>query len=179
MKRKHGPWTITETARMYRHELIEVFEDQVIKPDGQPGVYATVKIKEGASVLALDQDGFVYLTKEFRYALGRESIEVVSGAIDEGERPVEAAQRELREELGIEAAELIELGRVDPIPSMVDSPSHLFLAVSLKFKDQKQEGSEVIEPVKVKLEDAVRMAISGEITHGSSCVLILRANSYL
>ena len=179
MSRKHGPWTINETTEIYRHTLIEVFEDQVIKPDGQPGTYATVKAKAGASVLALDADGFVYLAREFRYAIGRESIEVVGGAIDEGETPSDAALRELKEELGIEACELIELGHADPITSIVDSPSHLFLARRLKFREKEQEGSEAIETVKVSLDEALRMVMSNEITHATSGVLIVRANHYL
>jgi 8-oxo-dGTP pyrophosphatase MutT (NUDIX family) len=175
MTRKHGPWTIKETTQKYRHELIEVYEDEVIKPDGSPGVYARVRVKPGVSVLALDAAGTVYLAREFRYAIGEVSLEVVSGAIEDGEEPIKSAQRELREELGIEAGEWTLLGRVDPITSIIDSPSILFLARALKFKEKKQEGSERIEAVKVSLDEAARMAIDGEITHGTSCVLILRA----
>jgi 8-oxo-dGTP pyrophosphatase MutT (NUDIX family) len=175
MTRKHGPWTIKETTQKYRHELIEVYEDEVIKPDGSPGVYARVRVKPGVSVLALDAAGTVYLAREFRYAIGEVSLEVVSGAIEDGEEPIKSAQRELREELGIEAGEWTLLGRVDPITSIIDSPSILFLARDLKFKEKKHEGSERIEAVKVSLDEAARMAIDGEITHGTSCVLILRA----
>ncbi len=179
MPRKHGPWTIQDTTRIYQHLLIEVFEDKVIKPDGQPGTYATVNAAAGSSVLALDAEGFVYLAKEFRYAIGRESVEVVGGTIDEGETPLEAARRELKEELGIEAGEMVEMGCVDPMTSILDSPSHLFLARNLKFKEKEQEGSESIETVKVSLSEAVRMVMDNEITHGSSGLLILKANRYL
>lgn len=111
MTRKHGPWTIKETTLKYRHKLIEVYEHQVIKPDGSHGIYTTVKVKPGVSVLALDEDGMAYLVREFRYAIGAHSIGVVSGAIDDGEQPVDSARRELKEELGIEAGEWTELAR--------------------------------------------------------------------
>lgn len=179
MNKKHGPWTIKGSERKFRHRLIEVYEDEVVRPNGEPGVYATVRVKEGSSVLALDAEGFAYLASEFRYAVGRDSIETVGGAIDEGERPVDAARRELREELGIEAADFVALGTVDPITSIVDSPSNLFLARDLRFVEKRQEGSERIKTVKVKLEEAVRMALDSRITHGASCVLILRAHHYL
>src|ERR1041384_2162647 len=110
--RKNGPWTINESTLKFKHKLIEVYEDQVTRPNGPPGVYALVKIKAGAAVLALDEHGDVYLARQFRYAAGRESLEVVAGAIDDDEQPEEAARRELREELGIEARELIALGQV-------------------------------------------------------------------
>lgn len=179
MPRRNGPWTIKERKLKYAHELLEVYEDEVIKPDGAPGVYALAKIKEGASTLALDDEGFVYLAREFRYALGRESLEVVGGTTDEGEEPADTSRRELKEELGIEAAEFIPLGTVDPLTSMVDSPAHLFLARQLKFSEPEQEGSEEIKRVRLKLDEAARMALAGAITHGTSCVLILRAQAYL
>jgi 8-oxo-dGTP pyrophosphatase MutT (NUDIX family) len=177
--RKHGPWTINESTLKYKHELLELYEDQITRPNGTPGVYATVKIKPGAAVLALDKDGNVYLARQFRYATGRESLEVVTGAIDPDERPEETAQRELCEELGIEARELIPLGRVDPMASLVDSPSHLFLARQLQFTAAQPDGSEQIQLVKVSLAEACRMVYANEITHGSSCVLILRADKFL
>jgi 8-oxo-dGTP pyrophosphatase MutT (NUDIX family) len=179
MTRKHGPWTIKETTQKYRHKLMEVYEDQVIKPDGSHGIYATVKVNPGVSVLALDEDGAAYLAREFRYAIGANSLEVVSGAIDDGEQPIDSARRELKEELGIEAGEWTELGRVDPITSIINSPSSLFLARDLTFKEKEQEGSERIEVVKVSLGEAVRMVIDSEITHGTSCVLILRAFAHV
>jgi len=179
MEKKHGPWTIVESEQKYRHKLVEVREDQVIKPDGTPGTYATVKVKAGVSVLALDEDGMVRLAKEFRYAIGRYSLEVVGGAIEGGEQPVEAARRELREEMGIEADEWVELGQVDPLTSIIDSPSTLFLARNLTFREKKQEGSERIEVVKLSMDDAMSMVIDSRITHGTSCVLILRANAHM
>src|SRR5215210_7381511 len=118
MPKKHGPWTINSSAVKYRHKLLEVREDEVTRPDGTPGVYAMARVRAGACVLAVDDEGFAYLAREFRYAIGRESLEVVGGAIDEGEQARDAARRELKEELGIGADELVELGRVDPMTSL-------------------------------------------------------------
>jgi 8-oxo-dGTP pyrophosphatase MutT (NUDIX family) len=178
--KENGPWKIKSTTAKYRSELIELYEDEVIKPNGEPGTYAVARITPGVSVLPLDDEGFVYLARDFRYAVGRECVEAVAGGIDEGEPGVEAARRELKEELGIEAQDFVALGQVDPMPSLVDSPSHLFLALGrLKFKEKELEAGENVRTVKVKLAEAVGMVIRGEITHGSSCVLILRANDYL
>ncbi|HKS28101.1 MAG TPA: NUDIX hydrolase [Pyrinomonadaceae bacterium] len=178
--RENGPWKIKSSEAKYRSELIDVYEDEVIKPNGDAGTYSTVRVKAGVSVLPIDTEGFVYLARDFRYALGRESIEAVAGAIDEGESRETAARRELKEELGIEASEFVALGRVDPMPSLVDSPSYLFLAKGqLKFREKELEAGENVSTMKVKLSEAVRMVMRGDITHGSSCVLILRASDYL
>lgn len=177
--RKHGPWTIKASTLKYQHKLIEIHEDQVTRPDGSAAVYATARVPAGVSVLAADDAGFVYLAREFRYAVGRETLETVGGAIDVDEQPADAARRELREELGIEADEFIALGRVDPMTSLIDSPAHLFLARRLQFKEQRHEGSERITLVKLALTEAVKLVYESGITHGASCTLIMRAHNFI
>lgn len=177
MKRTKGPWLVEETVQRYQSSRLEVYEDIVIAPNGQSGTFATATMKPGVSVLALDDQ--VYLTREFRYAIERESIEVVSGAIDDDELALSAARRELREELGIKASEWIELGSVDPFTSIIHSPASLFLARGLSFVEPDCDDTEIIQVVKVKLSEAVRMVMESEITHGPSCILILKTNHFL
>ena len=81
--KKHGHWTIKESRVRFQEKMFQVFEDDVIRPDGTDDTYATIRIKPGVEVLALDDEGFVYLVKEFRYALGRETIEAVGGGMDQ------------------------------------------------------------------------------------------------
>lgn len=146
-----------------------------MRPDGEPGTYAVVNLKHGVSVLAMDDQQNVYLTQEFHYGVGSVTLEVVSGGIDPDEDPLAAAQRELQEEIGIEAREWRDLGLVDPFTGSVVSPTRLYLACGLTFGEQDQEGTETIRCVKMPLGDAVRKVVDSEITHGPSCVLILKA----
>jgi ADP-ribose pyrophosphatase len=177
--KKHGPWTIKKTESRFKNGLIEVFEDEVIKPDKTEGSYATLRIKDGVAIIALDDEGDAYLVKEFRYAVGREDVEVVGGAIDEGEKPIEAARRELKEELGIEADEWTELGTVYHSTSIINSSSTLFLARQLKFTEKDEDSGEVIKTVKMPFDEAVKKALMGDLTHATSCVLVLRAENHL
>jgi 8-oxo-dGTP pyrophosphatase MutT (NUDIX family) len=179
MERKHGPWTIKASECLHRDEFGEMWLDEVLKPDGEPGRYATMKMKPGVAVLALDAEGFAHLVRMFRYAVGKECVEVVQGMIDEGEEPREAALRELREELGIEAGELTDLGLVDAITSQVFSPARIFLARALRFGETDREATEKMRPVKVRLEEAVRMVMDGEITQSTTCLLVLKASRVL
>jgi len=175
----HGPWKILSRANVYRDPWIELTRDEVIRPDGRPGSHCIVRLKAGVSVLAVDDDGTVYLTEEFHYAVGRTTIEAVSGGIDEGEDPRAAAERELQEELGITAGEWIDLGVVDPFTSVVTSPTRLYLARSLKFGSTSLEGTEQIRCLRVPLATAIEMVWDGRITHGPSCVLILKTERWL
>src|ERR1043165_5515685 len=112
-KMQHGPWTILSSREICRDPWIDVRVDDVIRPDGKPGTHSLISIKPGVSVLPLDDDGFVYLTEEFHYAVGRTTIETISGGIDAREDALAAAQRETREELGILARDWMPLGTVD------------------------------------------------------------------
>jgi 8-oxo-dGTP pyrophosphatase MutT (NUDIX family) len=176
MERKHGPWTIKSSECLHSDEFVEMWLDEVVRPDGEPGRYATMRMRPGVAVLAVDAEGFVHLVCTFRYAVGKECVEVVQGMIDEGEDEAEAARRELREELGVEAAELTDLGLVDAVTSQVFSPSRVFLARGLTFGDPERETTERLRPLRVKLEEAVRMVMDGEITQATSCALILKSS---
>lgn len=177
--KKHGPWTIKATRERYSAEMMRVFEHEVIRPDGSQGDYSTVEIKPGVEILALDSEGFVYMVKEFRFAVGRETLEAVGGGIDEGEEPLEAAHRELREELGIEAREWTHLGELHFSPSIVNSPANLFLAQGLSFIEKDEDSGEVLQTVKMPFKEAAEKALNGEFIHSTTCVLILRAKDFL
>jgi 8-oxo-dGTP pyrophosphatase MutT (NUDIX family) len=179
MERKYGPWTIKSKATEYKDEFVELQVDQVIKPNGEPGSYATLKMKTGVAILPLDTNGDVYLTKQFRYALGKQSIEVISGGIDEDGNPLEAAQREAKEELGVEAEEWIELGIFDLETSIIKGPVYLYLAKNLAIQSADQDSTEDIQTLKVSMQKAIDMVMKGEITHGPSCILILKASLIL
>jgi len=175
----NGPWKIRDSKEKYSNPWIHVREDQVIRPDGEDGIFGVVEMVPGVSVLPMDADGFVYLTKEFHYAIEQDSIETVSGAIDGNETPINAAKRELKEELGIEAEALVDLGTINPFTSVIKSPASMYLAKGLRFSNDDQEGTERISVIKVSFDDSVQMVMRCEITHGPSCVLILKAAEHL
>jgi ADP-ribose pyrophosphatase len=172
--KEHGPWKITASREVYRDPWIAVVRDEVVRPDGDPGSYCVIHIKPGVSVLAMDDERRVYLTEEFHYAIGSETIEAVSGGIDEAENSLAAAKRELREELGIEATDWTDLGRVDPFTANVLSPTQLYLAQQLTFGATAQEGTELIRCRSFPLQEVVQMVMEGRITHAPSCVAILK-----
>src|SRR3954451_23704603 len=165
----HGPWPIEATAEKHRDPFITVRVDRVTRPDGEPGEYSTVAMKPGVAVLPIDGEGNVVITRQFRYAVGRESVEVACGGVDEGETPLEAARREAREELGVEASDWTGLGYLDLDTSIVNCRVDLFIARGLKTVATDREGTETIEELKVPFEEAVRMVMDGRISHGPSC----------
>lgn len=176
---KHGLWTIKERQLKYSNPWVKVYEDQVIRPDGKEGSHVFFDLKKGSAVLPIDEEGYVYLTKEFHYGVGRETIEVVAGGLEPGETPLQTAKRELREELGITAKEWIDLGRVYRFTTYMDNPSWLFLAKKLTFARPELDASETVKVVKVKFEEALQMVMDGRIDNSMSVILMLKAARYL
>lgn len=172
---QRGPWTVLDSQQLYASPWIRVREDRVIQPDGLAGTFGVVELTPGVSVLPVGDDGTVHLVRIFRYTLGRDSIEAVAGGVEDGEAPEETARRELREEVGIEAEEIIPTGTADQLTENVVSPVHLFLARGLRFVAPHQEPTEQISHVTVPLEQAVQWALDGTISHAASAVLIFKA----
>lgn len=177
--KNNGPWKIKSTKQVYKNPWISVREDQVVRPDGKDGIFGVVELKSGVSVIAVDDNNNVYLGKEYQYVMKDYNIKATDGGIDDGETPLEAAKRELKEELGIIAKDWLSLGFVDPFTEVIKSRSYLFLARKISFLKTNKEGTETIKMIKIKFDEAVKMVLESKITHGPSSVLILKAREYL
>ena len=175
MERRVGPYIVRASRPVYKNPWIDVREDQVVRPDGTPGSFGVITMREGSSVLPIDAEGFVYLVTEFKYGIESDSTEVVSGGLDAGESPLEAAKRELAEELGLFADEWISLKCVHPFTTVVQSPNHIFLAKGLRKGKAQPDGGELLTVMRIDLKEAVDMVMRGEIIHSASCVAILKA----
>jgi ADP-ribose pyrophosphatase len=176
MQNPHG---FVSSREVYRNPWMRVREDQVIRPGGERGLFGVVEMKPGATVLALSRDDEVYLVREYKYAVGRASTELISGAIEPRETPLEAARRELREEAGLLASEWIDMGQVDPFTTAVSSPNHLFLARGLSEGERQPDPGEVLHLERKPLDEAVGMALAGGITHAASVILLLKVEHLL
>jgi 8-oxo-dGTP pyrophosphatase MutT (NUDIX family) len=167
-----NPYRLVDSRPICESGIFQLREDLVEGPKQKRFTFSVAEVKSGSSILPLTKDGDVYLIREYKYAIGRTSTEVASGAMEQGESPLAAAQRELHEELGLVARRWIELGTVDPFTTQLKSPNHQFLALDLDEVRTDPDEAEVIERVKLKLDEAVRMVLASEITHAPSCTLI-------
>jgi ADP-ribose pyrophosphatase len=172
----HGPWKIHQSRLAYRDPYVTLTVDQVTRPDGQPGQHVVVKLKPGVCVLPIDDQNQCYLTKEFHYGIGRDSLEGVSGGIEPDEDPLECAQRELQEELGLKANDWQRMTTVDPFTTIVVSPTILYIARGISPVESAPEGTEQIERIVISLAEAVQQVQQGIITHAPTCVLLLLAS---
>ncbi len=176
---RRGPWGVIERRKAYQNKFgLAVLEDKVLRPDGKEGIYGWVKIGDGVNILPMDDENNVYLAKGFMYPINKESIEVSSGGIDEGETPLKAAERELKEELGIKYKTLIDAGMLRPITGKIYTNQYLYIVRGLEF-GEKTDYFEDLKLTKMPLTDAVNKVMSGEIDDWTTVVLILKANELL
>lgn len=168
-----------DTREVYRNPWITVREDQVVRPDGEPGIYGVVECRPAVGIVALTPDGQVWLVGQHRYATDEYSWEIVSGFADPGEDVLEAARRELAEEASLAAAEWTLLGRAEISNSVTDQVGFVYLARDLSTCEAAPDGTEELKLRLVPLDEALRMALDSEVRQAFSAAAIFRAWHYL
>ena len=122
-----------------------------------------VVVHPGAvAVIPVDEDGMLYLVRQYRHAVGGELVEVIAGTLED-ESPAECAARELEEEAGLQASELVKLAEFYLAPGYSTELMHLFLARGLRRTSQQTEVDEEIKLFKTSLDKAVDMVLNGVI----------------
>lgn len=170
-----NPWQTRQTRTAYDNPWICVRESDVLRPDGQPGIYGVVHFKNTAvAVLPIDDEGYTYLVGQYRYTLNQYSWEIPEGGCPEGEDPLVAAQRELREETGLTARDWSPLGTAHLSNSVTDEVAFFYLATGLSSGTAEPEGTEQLEVWRVPFAEALRMALGGELTDAMSVLAIQR-----
>jgi 8-oxo-dGTP pyrophosphatase MutT (NUDIX family) len=176
-----NPWARLARRVAYENPWITVWHDDVIRPDGQPGIYGVVHYRNLAvGVVALDEEDRILLVGQYRYPLDLYSWELPEGGAPAGEGALAAAKRELLEETGCTAAHWEEVLRAHLSNSVSDEAAVLFLAHGLAQGEAVPEGTERLQVRRVHFAEALGMVQRGEITDamsvmGIQCVALRRA----
>ena len=159
-----GPWRRRSRRTAYENAWLEVFHDEVDRPDGGPGIYGVVHFRTRAvGVLAVGDDGRILLVGQHRYTLDLYSWEIPEGGVDEAETMEAGARRELREETGYEADAWRHLFGFTTSNSVTDERGEMFMARGLHPGDSSPDATEDIE-VRWATLDEIRSEIArGEI----------------
>jgi 8-oxo-dGTP pyrophosphatase MutT (NUDIX family) len=158
------------TREVYRNSWMTLREDNIRRPDGSDGIYAVVDKPTYALVIPRDGDGF-HLVEQFRYPLGLRRWEFPQGTAPDRQQldPAELAERELREETGLRAAEMTLLGRLDVAPGMSSQRGWVFLATGVTAGEHEREHEEQDMHsawfTRAQMEDMIR---NGDITDAQS-----------
>lgn len=177
--RRRGPWQEVASREVYRNPWLRLREDQVIRPDGRPGIYSVVETPPVVGVVAMTDDGQVWLVGQYRYPTDAYSWEIIAGYSADDEDLLLAAQRELREETGLAATRWASLGHCHIQNSTSDQVGHLFLAQSLSQGTAAPDETEDLQTKAVPLAEALDLAQTSNITQAFSLVGLYRAWHHL
>jgi len=152
-----------------------VRRDAVVRPDGAADVYQHVIAPGAVTVLALDPQHRVALTRQWIYTHGSTQWRLPGGGIDHCDAdPLAAARRELAEETGLRAAEWTPIGRVHGADSLSNHVDHIFLATGLTQGPPDPGGGEVDLAMSwLPFDEAVRLVTGGQVPHAGSAYAVL------
>ena len=159
---------------IYKGRILTLYNDEVVLADGSESKREYVHHNGGSSVLAVDKEGYIYLVEQFRYPYREMLLEIPAGKLEEGENAYDCALRELKEEVGLTADSLIDLGMIYPSPGYTDEPLHIFLATSFVVGESKPDEHELINVKKIKFEEALQMVERNQIKDAKTVAAILR-----
>ncbi len=128
-----------------------------------------------AVILPVFDDGTVALVRQYRHPAVRYLLEAPAGTLDEGERPDDGAARELQEELGLVAARMEKLSEFFVSPGFCEEKMWVFLATELTQGPQRLEEDEILEVVRLPINDALEMITSGEIQDAKTIIALILA----
>lgn len=122
---------IISSVERYRTPVFWITEDHAVDPDGFEIRRDIVRHRGSAVMMAVDSKGRILLVRQYRLPARAQMWEIPAGRLDEGETPLKAAKRELREETGLSAKRWTKLLAYYPSPGYVDEKMHIFVARDL------------------------------------------------
>lgn len=169
------PYELVRSRRIYESRWVSLRADDVVFPDGSPGVHHVVEIGPAVVVVPVLEDGRFVLIGQYRYPHGETHWEVPAGRVFAGEDVLESAGRELREEAGAVARELVPLPGFYAINGISDHYAHVFAALGCRLDHATEhEPSERIV-VRIFTRDEVRALLrTGAIVDAFSSLSLYR-----
>ena len=154
---------------IFEGQVLHLFKDEVETPNGILSTREYARHRGAVAVVALDEKECVYLVRQYRYAIGRATVEIPAGKLEKGENDLaSAAARELSEEVGITADKMTFIGVYLPSPAVLTEKIHCFLAEGLQFGETHPDEDENLLTVKMPLTEAVDRVLSGEWQDGKT-----------
>ncbi len=166
---RDGSWKTLGRSHVYENPWCAFRVDEVELPDGAVIEYGVLESGGFAAVVPITDDGQAILVRQWRQPLGRFTLELPSGAVDDGEDPRESAERELLEETGYRAEGVESLISVHTSTGRSTEICHLFCCQAVKEAGgPRPEPTEFIEVVELAFGEVVERISGGEITDAAT-----------
>lgn len=163
----------------YSGPIFDVTKVHVRLPDGRERSYDLVEHGDSVTIVPVDPNGQVYFVTQHRVGADSLLLELPAGVLEPGEDPLESARREIREEIGMDAQELIPLGGFFLAPGYTDEYMTIFLATGLFPSPLEPDEDEFLNLITMPVEAVYQKALAGEIEDGKSLAALLLAMPHI
>ena len=157
-------WKRLSSEYLIKRPWLTARRDKVELPDGRViDEYYVLEYPTWINVIAVTKDNQMVFVRQYRHALGCTNFEIVAGVVEEGEQPLQAAQRELLEETGFGGGQWKEIMQLSPNPGAMNNLTHCFYAQDVeKLSNQHLDVGEDIEVHLFSKEEVLQMLKNGD-----------------
>ncbi len=170
---------LIDSETIFEGRVFTIRRDNLRTPDGRTTKFDIVEHHGSVVILPIDIDGNLLLVRQYRHAAVDDLLELPAGVLEPNEEPALSAARELREETGMAANKLIELGKFYLAPGYSTELMTVFLATDLYVNPLTPDADEFLQLEKIPLADVFSMAEAGQMPDAKTLSALLMARPHL
>ena len=149
---------------IYKGAVVDFYRDTIQVPSGHETYWDLVSHKGAAAVVAVKNDGPLFMVRQFRNPLDRMTLELPAGGLNSREEPPEVcAARELEEETGYKAGKMEHLIDIFTTVAFCDEKISIYVATDLQPSKQNLDEDEFLDVESYPVEDLIQMIYDGKI----------------
>lgn len=160
---------------IYDGKILSLKVDTVELPDKKYSKREIVDHKKGVGIIAFDGEDSLFLVRQYRIAIDSYTLEIPAGLVDANELPIDAAKRELQEEIGFYPEDIEYLFDMHSSPGFTNDKLSFFIARDLRESKLEEDDDEFLEKISYKIDDLFNMIQNGEITDAKTIIGIMYA----
>jgi ADP-ribose pyrophosphatase len=170
---------LLRSETLLQGRAFKVRRDALSAPDGRETTYDIIEHSGSVVMIPIDSQGNVLFVRQYRHAAGTELLELPAGTLDQNESYEACAAREMREETGMAAGRLTNVGGFFLVPGYSTEYMEVFVAKDLKPDPLPRDADEFLQVERLPLHEALRMAETGQIPDAKSLAALLLARPHM
>lgn len=173
------PFELIKSETLIQGRTFKLRRDHLKTPDGRETKFEIIEHGGSVVIIPIDADGNMLFVRQYRHAAGMDLLELPAGTRDGNEPYEDCAAREIREETGMEAGKLKELGKFYLAPGYSTELMGVFLATDLKHNPLDPDADEFLSVEKMSVKEAFSISERGEMLDAKSLAALLLAKPHL